>query len=176
MVPSRYGPNYVGCFEALQSMPATSGGQMFSKSGKSGDVQLPWKKDIRGTLTCLLVSRFPHRIRDCNQLAPRSIHRPALAAGLSPEIFESFVLDDVVKLTRVEAGRCQITVRPSRTRDIKVFSSWFNLWAAGIAINELCVKNGKSGTVDHINLSAASRGLLLQLGPLESDDELRQMI
>ena len=36
-------------------------------------------------------------------------------------------------------------------------SSWFDLWAAGVAVKEKCIKQGMVGTA--INLGESSRGL-----------------
>ena len=29
-------------------------------------------------------------------------------------------------------------------------ASWYDLWAAGVAVNEMCVRKGKLGTADNL--------------------------
>ena len=56
------------------------------------------------------------------------------------------------------SSRCQISISTYRNQDVVGRSSWLALWQAGIAINEMCVRRGYTGTSSILGTSPVDEG------------------
>ena len=79
---------------------------------------------------------------------------------LSQRLLPSYNQDNN-SLAQGGASRCQIFISTYRDRDIVGESSWLALWQAGIALNEMCVRRGFSGTASIMRTCSVNKGILV---------------
>ncbi|KAI4170417.1 MAG: hypothetical protein LQ346_008861 [Caloplaca aetnensis] len=57
---------------------------------------------------------------------------------------------------RMQVNRCSLSLRIDDAAVSAVKVAWFDIWAAGVAINELCGKKGLAGSVSDVGKSGDS--------------------
>lgn len=147
--PTRDQPNYISCLDALQRMPADTEARTFGRTGGEAIPILP--------LSFYSLRR--------SQIACTS-HHPVLTQPRIPLIFLVTLLQTYGSNNpQAVQPTCRILVDFPLLNDKWGQSTWFNLWAAGIAINERCMRYGKYGTMTDIDKSQLSPGLQVSIFP-----------
>lgn len=76
----------------------------------------------------------------------------------SPDLFESIFVEKSVSANDCIANGPLVVDMPSDVGVVR--AAWWDIWAAGVAVDTLCIKNGKKGTASNYGKSWWKSGIL----------------
>ncbi|KAG6991082.1 hypothetical protein G7Y79_00057g090640 [Physcia stellaris] len=98
------------------------------------------------TVECIPPAANPPTVESCNDVLQ------AMPASTDVEVFTKHAVERTVHVPwflvdkKFGSNRCKLNVNLYRSGAIMETTTWFNIWTAGVAINEICIKRGMLGT------------------------------
>lgn len=137
-------------------MPASTDVEVFTKHAVERSVHVPWflvdskwhhTKPNLCSITSIL-HRSSHQRFVLSTIPKRHFPPSSPYPVLRPTYSPLSGLDTrlTTALEKFGSNRCKLNVNLYRSGVIMETTTWFNIWTAGVAINEICIKRGMLGT------------------------------